>query len=88
MTEHVHEWMIKQDYKAMKFAECNICDERMWVMEINRRLNEYETLKRATEALSAKAYIRGAVDYCHRESLVRADIDVPDDLCADILKDG
>ena len=30
-----------------------------------------------------EAYIQGAIDYCRRESLVREDIDVPDNLLAD-----
>ena len=44
---------------------------------------ELDNEKAENEALMEKvqeAYILGALDYCRKESLVRADIDLPDDL--------
>ena len=57
MTEHVREW-------KLRFIHCKIIadshnEDGKWLKtisaeEIERRLNEYETLKKATERLSAE----------------------------------
>ena len=54
MTEHVHEWRIIRKWTGDTLVKCDLCDESMAVSEINRRLNEYETLKAATDVLSAE----------------------------------
>ena len=53
MTEHVHEWVFTQ--LGCYFMCVNgDCDERLYPKQAESRLNEYETLKAATERLSAK----------------------------------
>ena len=56
MTEHVHEWAIniafEHNYGA--WGVCKNCMEVLKQEEIEARLNEYETLKAATERLSAE----------------------------------
>ena len=60
MTEHVHDWWpmpIKYGGDAEFYgAECLIegCDAILMETEVASRLNEYETLKKATERLSAE----------------------------------
>ena len=61
MTEHVHEWRIIRKWTGDTLVKCDLCDESMAVSEINRRLNEYETLKAATERLGAEI-AQAAVD--------------------------
>ena len=67
MAEHVCEWTM---YKGLG-ATCK-CGEVLDYQETNRRLNEYDKLKRATERLSAEearqlaASVTPITDEAHR----------------------
>ena len=77
MTEHVHEWELTMTDKGKIVAYCNNQSERPCVYlldtdELNGRLNEHETLKAATERLSAEdarrtesclSRVKGSVGY-------------------------
>ena len=56
MTEHVCEWIVRIAKDGRVFAECIKidCDARLSAYDIDDRLTEYETLKKATERLSAE----------------------------------
>jgi len=57
MTEqHKCWWVIRVELNGRIIAECNdpLCPGELDFLQISRRLNEYETLKRATERLSAE----------------------------------
>ncbi len=53
MTER-HEWRWDEDVDGVQFLYCKRCPETIFPDEILSRLNEYETLKKATEVLSAE----------------------------------
>ena len=55
MTEHVHEWKWQDngDGYYWFFCEHPTCNAEISTEEAEARLNEYETLKAATERLSA-----------------------------------
>lgn len=42
-----------------------------------------DIIKANNEQRVEEAYIQGALDYCRRESLLRADIDVPEEFTAE-----
>ena len=57
MTEqHKCWWVIRVELNGRIIAECNdpLCPGELDFLQISRRLNEYEKLKRATERLSAE----------------------------------
>ena len=56
MTEHRCEWRMIRDWTGGIVAKCDVigCDKTKRLMEVNRILNEHETLKRATDVLSAE----------------------------------
>ena len=55
MTEHVHKWELMPDKTSVFYlAGCNECGVVPKNPEIENMLNEYETLKAATERLSAE----------------------------------
>ena len=54
MTENMHEWKIKrQGLGGHIVIRCEKSQEELTIDEAESRLNEYETLKAATERLSA-----------------------------------
>ena len=71
MTEQCkHDWMAWRHIDADRFLtdtimffKCRNCHKRMGVSEVEARLNEYETLKAATERLSAEIVIRNIIIY-------------------------
>ena len=65
MTEHVHEWVWDiRENDAWFFCKDPHCKRPMGALDIEARLNEYETLKKATERLSARAASMAADDLC------------------------
>lgn len=58
MTEHVHEWKRQSDGRFWQSDGNTLLAKSMMWEEVEHRLNEYETLKKATDALSAEdAYV-------------------------------
>ena len=57
MTEHVHEWTWLSGYSKEQKAHISgimcLCGAQLSLEEATKRLNEYETLKRATVKLPA-----------------------------------
>lgn len=60
MKKHVHEWRVIGSIGAM----CR-CGKTMNRVECKARLNEYDKLKKATDALSAKQAEAAANSECH-----------------------
>ena len=53
MDEHVCKWHVVANRTGRIWARCKItCREELTIEQIDARLNEYETLKAATEALT------------------------------------
>lgn len=82
MTEHVHEWKLKTYlYVGIPIFTCSDddCAAMLSVKEAESRLNEYETLKKATEAFS--------VDSARIASIVASKLPIEFDEIRDNLVD-
>ena len=91
--QHECEWRMCRKWSGGVVAQCHDvnCKETLGIMEVNSRLNEYETLKRATERLEeTNKGLVTIISAYHPEYLDGCDCpqcgDMP--VYADILKDG
>ena len=57
MAEHMCEWVYTPDWKGGTTFTCAYpdCENKLSYKQTSQRLNEYGTLKKATEVLSAEA---------------------------------